>query len=98
MPSTTTENRKLAHRRNRKIQRDGHLGRNIWRKAPATAAQLEALRRLATSSGRTFDRAITRGEAWRRISESDVTVSARLKTRCAPPWNTPSRAKPTSGS
>lgn len=83
------QRRKLDHRANRKAHHGGHPDRKSWRSSPATEAQLEALRLLASENGRTFKTTITRGEAWRRISESEVTVSAGLKARSAPPWWTP---------
>lgn len=87
---------KLAHHRNRVAQNDGHTGRAAWRSAPATEAQLEALRKLAMDSGRTFTAAVNRGEAWRRIRESAVLIDERLRLRCAPPWYTADVSPPAS--
>ena len=81
----------LAHKQNRERQRKGHEARGSWRESPATKAQIEALRILATSTGKTFRIDITRGEAWRRIREADVTLSLSLRRRCAPPWWSRSR-------
>jgi hypothetical protein len=77
------------HRANRRRQRVGHLARTKWRAAPATDAQLRALRRIASETGRTFTVRITRGDAWRRIKPATRLVPARHRADCAPPWWTP---------
>ena len=78
----------IAKGQNRAAQEAGHLGRAGWRSAPATAAQITALRIIAMETGRTFDIAVTRGTAWRRIKQATVTLDEQLRRRCAPPWYT----------
>jgi hypothetical protein len=79
---------------NRRRQRQGHQGRAEWRKAPATSTQVEALRVIAMSTGHTFSVSITRGEAWRRIKGATTLLDADARTRCSPPWHTPSGTRP----
>lgn len=80
------EARRRRHRVNRRQQRDGHRGREAWREAPATPEQLEALRTIASTTGRTFEIDVNRGEAWKRIKSAPVTIPAAIRRRCAPPW------------
>ena len=88
--------RKEARRRNRERQRTGHPDRAQWRAAPATAEQINALRVIATASGKTFKDTITRGEAWRRIREATKLLDETVRKACAPPWCTqPHRCNPT---
>lgn len=77
---------RLAHRANRRRQRDGHRGRRAWRESPATADQLAALRTIAEITGHTFKADVTRGEAWRRIRRATVALPPAARLRCAPPW------------
>lgn len=85
---------RLAHRANRRRQRDGHRGRRAWRESPATADQLAALRTIAETTGHTFKADVTRGEAWRRIRQATVALSPAARLRCAPPWYTAGASRP----
>lgn len=61
----------------------------LWKEQPASPAQLIALRRLATNSGRTFSVGITQGQAWARIGRAYKQVPDPLRSECAPPWYEP---------
>jgi hypothetical protein len=88
MTTTTTKEVtiKEARRRNRRRQRTGHADRARWRSAPATDAQIVALRVIATETGRTFRVGVSRGEAWRRIREATTLIEKSARMACAPPW------------
>jgi hypothetical protein len=83
---TQTTRIKAAHRRNRKRQRDGHVQRKEWRRMPATTLQVRMLRRIAAETGHTFTVGITRGDAWRRISQATTLIEESTRLACAPPW------------
>lgn len=81
----TQRQRKRAQ--NRRNQQRGHKGRGDWRTAPATETQLDALRRIATATGRTFATDVTRGEAWGRIKLATTLLEDSTRRECAPPWS-----------
>lgn len=85
------DNRKLTQRKNRRRQRNGHLQRIEWRLREATPAQLAALRTIAMENGHTFEREVTRGQAWRRIRAATQQLEDRTRQKCAPPWYTAPR-------
>ena len=89
MSNITTKKKMIAEarRRNRQRQRaEGHADRARWRAAPATDRQIEALRVIATETGRTFKLDVSRGEAWRRIREATTLIEESARMACAPPW------------
>jgi hypothetical protein len=78
-------------RATRRYQRAKHAeqDRAAWRAAPATEAQIRALRTVASVTGHTFDVAITRGAAWRRLAQATRLLDRHTREECAPPWYTP---------
>ena len=79
------EQRKAAHRANRRRQRGDNPSWRDLRGSPATDEQLEALRMMATASGKAFRLDVTRGEAWRRIREA-TTLAPAPRRRRRPSW------------
>lgn len=80
LPGERRHREKLARLR-RQAERKTPSG---WKELPATDEQLAALRKMAMESGRTFQRGITRGQAWRRISRATKALSGPERKRCAP--------------